>query len=437
MADSNIQSVLQEERSFTPPAPFVARARLTAADLEALHAQAEADPNGFWADLARRELHWETPFSVTLDESNAPNYRWFTDGRLNVSYNCLDVHLTERGHKTAIVFVGEPGDTRRLSYRELHAEVCRFANALSARGVKSGDRVVIYMPLVPEIVIAMFACARIGAVHSVVFGGFSAPSLKDRIEDAGAKLLITADGGWRGGNVIELKAAADKALAAGCRTIEQVIVLKRTGHGVPMQAGRDVWWEEAIEGQAPVCDPVWVDAEHPLFLLYTSGSTGKPKGIQHSSAGYLLGAKTTSKWVFDLRDDDVYWCTADVGWVTGHSYVAYGPMSNGATVVLYEGGPVYPDAGRFWKVCQDHGVTIFYTAPTAIRALMKLGDSFPKKYDLSKLRLLGSVGEPINPEAWIWFLCSFGGVCCLFVVSWWLSVSGAFLFSPVPGVSAT
>jgi len=437
MADSNIQSVLHEERSFTPPAPFAKRARLSAADLQALHAQAERDPNGFWADLARSELHWETPFTVTLDESKAPNYRWFTDGRLNVSWNCLDVHLAERGHKTAIVFEGEPGDTRRLSYRELHAEVCRFANALTARGVKSGDRVVIYMPLVPEIVIAMFACARIGAIHSVVFGGFSAPSLKDRIEDAGAKLLITADGGWRGGNVIELKAAADKALAAGCRTIEGVIVLKRTAHGVPMQAGRDVWWEEAVEGQAPVCDPVWVDAEHPLFLLYTSGSTGKPKGIQHSSAGYLLGAKTTSKWVFDLRDDDVYWCTADVGWVTGHSYVAYGPMANGATVVLYEGGPVFPDAGRFWKICQDHGVTIFYTAPTAIRALMKLGDAFPKKYDLSKLRLLGSVGEPINPEAWMWYQRTIGGERCPIVDTWWQTETGAIMISPVPGVTAT
>ena len=437
MADSNIQSVLQEERSFTPPAPFAARARVTAAELQALYAHAERDPNGFWADLARRELHWHTPFTVTLDESQAPNYRWFTDGTLNVSWNCLDVHLTERGHKTAIVFEGEPGDTRRLSYRELHAEVCRFANALKAHGVKSGDRVVIYMPLVPEIVVAMFACARIGAIHSVVFGGFSAPSLKDRIEDAGAKLLITADGGWRGGNVIELKTAADKALAAGCRTIEQVIVLKRTGHGVPMQSGRDVWWDEAVEGQAPVCDPVWVDAEHPLFLLYTSGSTGKPKGIQHSSAGYLLGAKTTCKWVFDLRDDDVYWCTADVGWVTGHSYVAYGPMANGAAVVLYEGGPVYPDAGRFWKICQDHGVTIFYTAPTAIRALMKLGDTFPKKYDLSKLRLLGSVGEPINPEAWMWYHRTIGAERCPVVDTWWQTETGAIMISPVPGVTAT
>jgi acetyl-CoA synthetase len=437
MADSKIKSVLLEERTFAPPASFAGRTQLSAEELRALHARAEKDPNGFWADLAKRELHWQTPFSVTLDESKAPNYRWFTDGTLNVSWNCLDVQLAERGHKTALIFEGEPGDTRRLSYRELHAEVCRFANALKAQGVKKGDRVVIYMPLVPEIVVAMHACARIGAIHSVVFGGFSAPSLKDRIEDAGAKLLITADGGWRGGNIIELKAAADKALAAGCRTIERVIVCKRTGQSVPMQSGRDVWWEEVIEGQSPVCDPVWVEAEHPLFLLYTSGSTGKPKGIQHSSAGYLLGVKTTSKWVFDIRDDDIYWCTADVGWVTGHSYVAYGPLAAGATVVIYEGGPMFPDGGRFWKICQDHGVTIFYTAPTAIRALMKLGDALPKKHDLSKLRLLGSVGEPINPEAWMWYHRTIGGERCPIVDTWWQTETGAIMISPVPGVTST
>src|SRR5262245_20689853 len=376
MATQNIESVLLEQRTFAPAASFASRARLKPSDLQKLHAHAASDHVGFWAELARRELRWERDLSVALDDSKAPNCGWFTDGRLNVSYNCLDVHLEERGHKTALVFEGEPGDTRRLSYRELHAEVCRFANALKAQGVSKGDRVVIYMPLVPEIVIAMHACARIGAIHSVVFGGFSAPSLKDRIEDAGAKLLITADGGKRGGNTVELKVAADKALAGGCPTIREVIVFQRTGEPVHMEPGRDLWWHEIIEGQSPVCDPVWVDAEHPLFLLYTSGSTGKPKGIQHSSAGYLLGAKTTTKWVFDLRDDDIFWCTADVGWVTGHSYVAYGPLANGATVLLYEGGPVYPDAGRFWKICQDHGVTIFYTAPTAIRALMKLGDAF-------------------------------------------------------------
>ena len=437
MAQPSIQSVLLEERSFEPSKDFVSRAQLSPEALQALHAQAAADPVGYWADLARRELQWQKPFTQTLDDSRAPNFAWFTDGKLNVAYNCLDVHLDERGHKTAIIFEGEPGETRRLSYRELHAEVCRFANALKSKGVQSGDRVVIYMPLVPEIIIAMFACARIGAIHSVVFGGFSAPSLKDRIEDAGAKLLITADGGKRGGNTIELKAAADKALSAGCPTIEDVIVFKRTGDAVPMQSGRDVWWHDVVEGQAPVCDPVWVDAEHPLFLLYTSGSTGKPKGIQHSSAGYLLGAKTTCRWVFDLRDDDVFWCTADVGWVTGHSYVAYGPMSNGATVVLYEGAPTYPDGGRFWKICQTHAVTIFYTAPTAIRALMKLGDALPAKYDLSKLRLLGSVGEPINPEAWIWYQKVIGGGRCPIVDTWWQTETGAIMISPIPSVTAT
>jgi len=437
MAQTSIESVLLEARTFEPAPEFVAGAQLKPAEVEALYAQAAADPIGFWSDLARRELHWHEPFTVTLDDSHAPNYRWFTDGKLNVSFNCLDVHLAERGHKTALIFEGEPGDTRRLSYRELHAQVCRFANALQARGVKSGDRVVIYMPLIPEIIVAMHACARIGAIHSVVFGGFSAPSLKDRIEDAGAKLLITADGGRRGGHVVELKAAADKALAAGCRTIKEVIVCKRTGHQVAMKAGRDVWWDEVVEGQAPVCDPVWVDAEHPLFLLYTSGSTGKPKGIQHSSAGYLLGAKVTSRWVFDFREDDVYWCTADVGWVTGHSYVAYGPLAAGATVVLYEGAPTFPDGGRFWKICETHGVTLFYTAPTAIRALMKLGDALPAQYDLSKLRLLGTVGEPINPEAWMWYREVIGGNRCPIVDTWWQTETGAIMISPIPSVTAT
>ncbi len=437
MAQPSIQSILLEERSFEPPKEFAAHAQLKQAAVDALYEQAAADPVGFWADLARRELTWHTPFTVTLDDSSAPNYRWFADGKLNVSYNCLDVHLEKRGHKTAIIFEGEPGDTRRLSYRELHAQVCRFANALKASGVKSGDRVVIYMPLVPEIVIAMQACARIGAIHSVVFGGFSAPSLKDRIEDAGAKLLITADGGRRGGHVVELKAAVDKALAGGCPTIERVIVLKRTGEPVSLTAGRDVWWDDVIEGQPATCDPVWVDAEHPLFLLYTSGSTGKPKGIQHSSAGYLLGAKTTSQWVFDLREDDVYWCTADVGWVTGHSYVAYGPIAAGATVLLYEGAPTYPDGGRFWKLCETHGVSIFYTAPTAIRALMKLGDEIPAKYDLSRLRLLGSVGEPINPEAWMWYQRVIGGGRCPIVDTWWQTETGSIMISPLPGTTPT
>jgi acetyl-CoA synthetase len=437
MASKNIVSVLQEERTFAPAADFAARARIKQPDLERLRRQAAADPNGFWAELARRELTWHTPFTVTLDDSAAPNYRWFTDGRLNVSFNCLDVHLAQRGQKTAIIFEGEPGDTRRLSYSELHAEVCRFANALKAQGLRKGDRVAIYMPLVPETLVAMHACNRIGAIHSVVFGGFSAPALKDRIEDTGARVLITADGGWRGGHPIELKAAADKALAEGCRTIERVIVLKRTGRPVTMQRGRDLWWHEAIAEQAAVCEPEWVEAEHPLYLLYTSGSTGKPKGIQHSSGGYLLGAKMTTQWVFDLRDDDVFWCTADVGWVTGHSYVAYGPLAAGATVMLYEGAPTTPDAGRFWKICQDQGVSIFYTAPTAIRALMKLGDEIPARYDLSRLRLLGSVGEPINPEAWMWYHRVIGRGRCPIVDTWWQTETGVILISPLPGVTPT
>lgn len=437
MAGQNIESVLLEERSFPPSGEFTAKAGLKPADLQTLQKAAAADPVGFWADLARKELQWQQPFTSALDTSDAPNYRWFADGRLNVSFNCLDVHLAERGHKTAIIFEGEGGDTRHLSYRELHAEVCRFAGALRDQGVQRGDRVIIYMPLIPEVLIAMHACNRIGAIHSVVFGGFSAPALKDRIVDTEAKVVITADGGWRGGHVVELKAAADKALANGCPSVERVIVVKRTGKPVAMDPKRDVWWSDAIEGQAPTFEPEWVDAEHPLFLLYTSGSTGKPKGIQHSSGGYLLQAKVSSRWVFDLQDDDVFWCTADVGWVTGHSYVAYGPLANGATVVLYEGAPTTPDAGRFWKICQTHGVTILYTAPTAIRALMKLGEEWPARYDLSKLRLLGSVGEPINPEAWMWYHRVIGGGRCPIVDTWWQTETGAIMISPLPATTAT
>lgn len=437
MAKKNIESVLREERRFEPSAEFRARARVKPSDLENLQRRAAQDHVGFWAELARRELFWHRQFSIAFDDHHAPNYRWFIDGDLNVSYNVLDVHVEERGHKTAIIFEGEPGDNRRLSYRELHAEVCRFANALRSLGIHKGDRVVIYMPLVPEIVIAMHACARIGAVHSVVFGGFSALSLRDRIEDAGARLLITADGGHRGGHIIPLKATSDKALAGSCPSIEKVVVYRRTGEDVPMQEGRDLWWHDLVAGQSPMCEPEFVNAEHPLFLLYTSGSTGKPKGIQHSSAGYLLGAKVTCQWVFDLNDADVFWCTADVGWVTGHSYVAYGPLANGATVVMYEGAPTAPDGGRFWKICEKHGVTVFYTAPTAIRALMKLGDEIPARYDLSRLRLLGTVGEPINPEAWMWYQRAIGRGRCPIVDTWWQTETGCILISPVPGVTAT
>ncbi|HEY4750717.1 MAG TPA: acetate--CoA ligase [Steroidobacteraceae bacterium] len=437
MTDKNIKSSLLEERTFAPAPAFTARAVVRPADAEKLRQHAREDNVGFWMQLAARELSWQTPFTVGLDDSKAPNYRWFTDGRLNASANCLDVHLSARGHKTAVIFEGEPGDVRRLSYRELHAEVCRFANALKDQGIARGDRVIIYMPLVPEILVAMHACNRIGAIHSVVFGGFSALALKDRIEDTEAKLVITADGGWRGGQAVELKAAADQALSSGCRSVRRVIVLKRTGKPVAMDGRRDLWWHDAVKEQPTECEPEWVDAEHPLFLLYTSGSTGKPKGIQHSTAGYLLGAKLTTQWVFDLRDEDVFWCTADVGWVTGHSYVAYGPLALGATVVLYEGAPNVPDGGRFWKNCESHGVTVFYTAPTAIRALMKLGDELPKKYDLAKLRLLGSVGEPINPEAWMWYHRVIGQGRCPIVDTWWQTETGAILISPLPGVTAT
>jgi acetyl-CoA synthetase len=437
MNDKSIQSSLSETRSFAPPAAFAAAASPDAQELQRLHEHAARDPEGFWADQARSALAWHKPFTQTMDASAAPNYRWFSDGQLNASYNCLDVHLTQRRDRTALIFEAENGDVRRLTYGELHAQVCRLGNALRALGVNTGDRVVIYMPLVPEALIAMQACARIGAVHSVVFGGFSALSMRDRIEDAEARFVITADGGYRGGKVVELKAATDKALSEGAPSIQKVIVLRHTGLDVPMKAGRDLWWHDVIAGQATQCEPAWVDAEHPLFLLYTSGSTGKPKGIQHSTAGYLLGAKLTSRWVFDLKPDDIFWCTADVGWITGHSYVAYGPIANGVTVLLYEGAPTYPDAGRFWKIIQDHRVSIFYTAPTALRALMKLGDAIPQAHDLSSLRLLGSVGEPINPEAWMWYHRVIGGERCPIVDTWWQTETGAIMISPVPGVTAT
>ncbi len=433
---SNIESVLHEFRRFPPSDAFSTKALVKPPDFAALNAEAARDNVAYWGRLAHEELRWHVPFTHILDESKAPNYRWFTDGELNASFNCLDVHRNLRGDKPAIIFEGEQGDGRTLTYRQLTAEVCQFANALKSLGVWPGDRVVIYLPMVPEAVIAMQACARIGATHSVVFGGFSAKSLRDRIMDAGAKMVITADGGYRGGKAVELKKAVDEALAGTGGTVEKVVVLKRTGTAVSMTKGRDVWWSEAVKGQDTECEPAWVNAEHPLFLLYTSGSTGKPKGIQHSTAGYLLNAKLTSKWIFDFREDDIFWCTADVGWVTGHTYVCYGPLAAGATIVMYEGAPMYPDGGRFWSICEELGVTIFDTAPTAIRALMKLGDEFPNKYDLSKLRLLGTVGEPINPEAWIWYHTVIGKQRCPIVDTWWQTETGAAMISPLPGVTA-
>jgi acetyl-CoA synthetase len=437
MAQKDIQSVLQEDRVFPPSKAFVEQATLKAAELQRMYDKAASDYVGFWADLAVAEIDWKQPFTVPLDDSRAPNFRWFTDGQLNVSHNCLDAHLGRRGDKLALIFEGEPGDVRKLTYAQLHQEVCQFANALKAQGIGRGDRVIIYMPLIPEAIVSMQACARIGAVHSVVFGGFSANAVKDRIEDAGAKLVITADAGWRGGHAVELKAAVDKALSEGCESVQRVIVYRRTGTPCEMRPGRDLWWHDAIAGKPVSCEPEWVDAEHPLFLLYTSGSTGKPKGIQHCSAGYLLNAKLTTKWAFDLKDDDIYWCTADVGWVTGHTYVAYGPLAAGATLFMYEGAPTFPDGGRFWKMCQTHGVSIFYTAPTAIRALMKLGDAVPGKYDLRKLRVLGSVGEPINPEAWMWYHRVIGAERCPIIDTWWQTETGAAMMAPIPGVTAT
>ena len=437
MADNNIQSVLQEDRVFRPSAQFRRNATLKPKDLARMYEHAAADYVGFWAELAVSEIAWHRQFTVPLDDTDAPNYRWFADGLLNVSHNCLDVHLAAAADKVAIIFEGEPGDVRKLSYREFHAEVCRCANALKSMGIGKGDRVVIYLPLIPEAVIAMQACARIGAVHSVVFGGFSSNAVRDRIEDAGAKLVITADGGWRGGHAVELKRALDKSLEGGCASVQGVIVYRRTGGDCGMQAGRDVWWHEVVGAQSATCEPEWVDGEHPLFLLYTSGSTGRPKGIQHSSGGYLLNAKMTTRWTFDLQDGDVFWCTADVGWVTGHTYVAYGPLAAGATLVMYEGAPMFPDGGRFWKICETHGVSIFYTAPTAIRALMKLGDAVPAKYDLRALRLLGSVGEPINPEAWMWYHRVIGKKRCPVVDTWWQTETGAIMMTPVPAVTPT
>ena len=437
MSQDNIQSTLHENRHFPPSAEFVRTAALSTEDLNELYAQAEQDNPEFWAEQARKEIDWQTPFTTTLDSTNAPFYRWFPDGKLNVSYNCLDRQLADNADKTAIIFEGEPGDIEHISYRELHARVCRFSNALKAQGITHGDRVIIYMPMIAEAVVAMLACARIGAIHSVVFGGFSASSLKDRIEDTQAKLVITADGGHRGGKIIELKATTDTALSQGCNSVETVIVFKRTGHNINMQADRDIWWSDAEQGQTTDCEPVWVEATHPLFLLYTSGSTGKPKGIQHSSGGYLLNAITTMRWVFDIQDSDVFWCTADVGWITGHTYVAYGPLATGATIVIYEGVPTVPNGGRFWDICARLGVTIFYTAPTAIRALMKMGDDIPNNYDLSKLRLLGTVGEPINPEAWMWYYTIIGQQRCPIVDTWWQTETGAHMIAPVPAATIT
>ena len=434
---STIESVLQEDRLFPPSAAFVQQANVSGmASYQALCDEAERDFEGFWARHAREQLLWKKPFTHTLDESNAPFFRWFDDGTTNASYNCLDRHLETQPDKIAIIFEADDGKLTRISYRQLYHRVCRFANALKARGIAQGDRVLIYMPMSIEAVVAMQACARIGATHSVVFGGFSAKSVQERVIDAGAVAVITADAQVRGGKEIPLKPAIDEAIAlGGCEGIKSVIVYRRTGSAIAMHTPRDIWWSDAEKGQADVCEPTWVGAEHPLFILYTSGSTGKPKGVQHSTAGYLLHAMLTMKWTFDLKPQDVFWCTADVGWVTGHTYIAYGPLACGATQVVFEGVPTYPDAGRFWKMIEAHKVSIFYTAPTAIRSLIKAGGELPKQYDLSSLRILGSVGEPINPEAWMWYFNTVGGGRCPIVDTWWQTETGGHLITPLPGVT--
>jgi acetyl-CoA synthetase len=435
---NDIESLLTESRVFAPSPEFAQAAHVKSlADYEALYERAAADPEGFWAEEARH-LDWLQPFSKVLDESKAPFVRWFVDGKLNLSANCLDRHLATRGDKRALVWVGEPGDTRTLTYRELHVAVGRAANAMAALGIVAGDRVAIYLPMIPELAISLLACARLGATHSVIFGGFSDTAIRDRVNDAGCKLIITADGGWRRGKVVPLKATVDVALAnGGCPTVEKVLVVKRTGDAVAMQAGRDVDWETLVAAQPASCAPSGLDSEHPLFILYTSGTTGKPKGVVHSTGGYAVQAQYTTRIVFDLREDDVYWCTADVGWVTGHSYVVYGPLMNGATTVMYEGAPDFPDKARFWDIIEKNKITILYTAPTAIRAFMRWGEEYPGKHNLSSLRLLGTVGEPINPEAWMWYRRVIGGDRCPIVDTWWQTETGAIMISPLPGATPT
>jgi acetyl-CoA synthetase len=430
-----IESVLHEDRVFPPPPEFAANAHIKSfEEYENLYNEAAKNPEAFW-ESAAEDLHWFKRWEKVL-EWNEPHARWFIGGTTNVSYNCLDRHLEGyRKNKAAIIWEGEPeGENRTLTYGQLHREVCKFANVLKKLGVEKGDRIALYMPLVPELAIAMLAATRIGATHTVIFGGFSADAIKDRVNDCGCKLIVTADGGFRRGSEIKLKQAVDEAVLS-CPTVENVVVFKRTGSEIKMKAGRDHWWHELMKTVSAECPAEELDSEHPLYILYTSGTTGKPKGILHTTGGYLTQVSLTTKWIFDMRDEDVYWCTADIGWVTGHSYVVYGPMSNGATVVMYEGAPNYPDFDRFWDIIERHRVTIFYTAPTAIRAFIKWGESYPLKHDLSSLRLLGTVGEPINPEAWMWYHEIIGKGKCPIVDTWWQTETGAIMISPLPGAT--
>ena len=427
-----IDDLLREHRTFAPPADF--RARAVVRD-ESIYAEADRDPEAFWAKLAG-ELEWSTPWDTVLDWQ-PPHAKWFVGGKINASVNCLDRHLRgARRNKAALIWEGEPGERRTLTYFDLYRQVSRFANVLKSLGVTRGDRVALYLPLIPELAIAMLACARIGAIHSVVFGGFSAESLRDRINDSSCRLLVTADGGYRRGQIVALKKVADQAVA-GTPSIEHVVVVQRTGAALPvaLKAGRDHWYHELMQRAPAQCDPEPMDAEDMLYILYTSGTTGKPKGIVHTTGGYLVGTYATTKMVFDLREEDVYWCTADIGWVTGHSYVVYGPLANGATVLMYEGAPDWPEKDRFWSLIEEHGVTVFYTAPTAIRAFMRWGTEFPQRHDLSSLRLLGSVGEPINPEAWVWYYTFIGGERCPVIDTWWQTETGAIMITPLPGIT--
>jgi acetyl-CoA synthetase len=436
---SEIESLLKEKRSFAPGAAFAKRANWSRKTVNAYRKLGERDPQRFWAKMAKQHVTWFTRWKKVLDWK-PPYARWFVGGKLNVSYNCLDRHLEGehawRRNKAAILWEGEPGDVRVLTYGELHREVCRFANVLKAHGVAKGDRVAVYMPMIPELAIAILACTRIGAPHTVVFGGFSAEALRDRINDAGAKVVVTADGGYRRGSAYPLKPAVDEALA-GAPSVQHVLCVRRTGESISMQQGRDVWWHDAMAQASTDCPPEKLDSEHPLFILYTSGTTGKPKGVLHTTGGYLTHVTTTAKAIFDLKDEDTYWCTADLGWVTGHSYVVYGILANGATTLMYEGVPTHPAPDRIWAMIERHRVSILYTAPTAIRTFIRLGDEHPKRHDLSSLRLLGTVGEPINPEAWMWYHRVIGGKRCPIVDTWWQTETGGIMITPLPSAVPT